>query len=380
MNNQLYHREKLGKIKNEFNYLLINNEIQKIFEILPNMAGLLNEFNQFVFYNKPLFTNLGLTPEQILSFRPGEILQCQNSDKTDYGCGTSEYCKYCGAFQAIEKCKLLLQKTVMECNILTKDADNAYNLLVTCYPVEITGKIYTVIILEDISDKKRKEALERIFFHDVLNTAGGIAGVLDYLTDSTSDLTPDELKNLLVEVKKASFDLLEEIQAQKDLVAAENNNLIPDYKEIDLTDLIIEVIVNIKYLNVAIGKEIIFHNQLSDNKIITSKILLRRVILNLLKNALEASIINQIVEIIAKNENDTIIISIKNEAVIPENIKSQIFQKNFSTKGTNRGLGTYSIKLLTEKYLQGKVSFISNDEDKTIFTIKIPKTVKNIFV
>lgn len=377
MKNNLVNREDTKIIQNEFNTLILNAEVQKIFEILPNMAGLLNEYNQFVFYNKKLFEILNLTPDQILSFRPGEVLNCQNAFKSKFGCGTSEYCKYCGAFQAIEQAKNTKQKVMMECNILDDKNDNAYNLLVTCYPIEIKNKNYTVIILEDISAQKRKETLERIFFHDVINTASGIAGVLDYLADESNEMSPEEMKILLSEVKKASFDLLEEIQAQKDLVAAEKNLLIPDYKEIDLVELIDEVIVNIKYHNVSIGKEIKFINNLNDTKIITSKILLRRVILNLLKNALEASVVNEIVTISVSNENGNIIIKVQNYAVIPENIKSQIFLKNFSTKGSNRGLGTYSIKLLTDKYLQGEISFISNEVERTVFTLKIPKTVVN---
>jgi sensor histidine kinase regulating citrate/malate metabolism len=53
----------------------------------------------------------------------------------------------------------------------------------------------------------------------------------------------------------------------------------------------------------------------------------------------------------------------------------QIFQRSFSTKGTGRGIGTYSVKLLTEKYLQGEVSFISTKEFGTTFYITIPKEI-----
>ena len=33
---------------------------------------------------------------------------------------------------------------------------------------------------------------------------------------------------------------------------------------------------------------------------------------------------------------------------------------SFSTKGAGRGLGTYGMKLLTERYLNGSVSFVSS--------------------
>jgi sensor histidine kinase regulating citrate/malate metabolism len=49
----------------------------------------------------------------------------------------------------------------------------------------------------------------------------------------------------------------------------------------------------------------------------------------------------------------------------------QLFQRSFSTKGQSRGIGSYSIKLLTENYLKGKVSFISNENDRTVFSIEL---------
>jgi sensor histidine kinase regulating citrate/malate metabolism len=50
----------------------------------------------------------------------------------------------------------------------------------------------------------------------------------------------------------------------------------------------------------------------------------------------------------------------------------QLFQRSFSTKGEGRGLGTYSIKLLTERILNGKVSFTSSMDDGTTFRVLIP--------
>ena len=48
-----------------------------------------------------------------------------------------------------------------------------------------------------------------------------------------------------------------------------------------------------------------------------------------------------------------------------------MFQRSFSTKGAGRGLGTYSIKLLGEKYLNGKVGFISEQGRGTIFSVEL---------
>ncbi|MPN46151.1 hypothetical protein SDC9_193734 [bioreactor metagenome] len=58
---------------------------------------------------------------------------------------------------------------------------------------------------------------------------------------------------------------------------------------------------------------------------------------------------------------------------MPPDSQLQIFNRSFSTKGDGRGLGTYSIRLLGEKYLKGHVGFTSNKNDGTTFFIRLPK-------
>ncbi|MBK7132833.1 MAG: hypothetical protein IPH69_08460 [Bacteroidales bacterium] len=59
--------------------------------------------------------------------------------------------------------------------------------------------------------------------------------------------------------------------------------------------------------------------------------------------------------------------------VLSEEVQMRIFQRSFSTKGKGRGLGTYSIRLMTENYLHGKVSFVSNEADGTVFSVILNK-------
>ena len=103
-------------------------------------------------------------------------------------------------------------------------------------------------------------------------------------------------------------------------------------------------------------------------------ILLKRILINMVKNALEASLPGQEVKIGAKIdvENNLIRIWVHNQTFIPENVKLQIFHRSFSTKGEDRGLGTYSIKLLGERYLKGSVGFNSNENEGTTFWVDLP--------
>ena len=73
----------------------------------------------------------------------------------------------------------------LNCRItLDKAIDGgAMDLRVTATAVDVGDEELTVCTLEDISQQKRLAVLTRVFFHDVLNTAGGIHGFAHLLGD-----------------------------------------------------------------------------------------------------------------------------------------------------------------------------------------------------
>jgi len=55
-----------------------------------------------------------------------------------------------------------------------------------------------------------------------------------------------------------------------------------------------------------------------------------------------------------------------------EAVRWQVFRRSFTTKGKGRGLGTYSMKVLTERYLEGEIDFISEPDQGTTFYARYP--------
>jgi len=331
----------------------------------------LNKERQTVFFNKGLTNFLQIKEiDHLIGDRPGEILKCIHAVETTGGCGTTEFCSACGAVQAI----LNSQKgrdDEKECRITTTSG-TALDLRVWANPLYIEDQFYTVFTIADISSEKRKRALERIFFHDVLNTAGGIYGFSEILKDAT----PEEIEEFSGIIHSLSTRLIEEINAQKELTAAESGELIAQPEEVFPYEIIKQTIESYSKHDVAKNKSIktTTGNQF---KIKTDKVLLRRVIGNLLKNALEATPPDGEVTISCKTDDKSVSFFVSNPSFIPRSIQLQIFQRSFSTKGNGRGLGTYSIKLLTDKYLKGKVSFISNENDGTTFKVDLPLELIN---
>lgn len=347
----------------------INNDatISSIVKAIPFILLILNDKRQIVYYNESLVNSIGGFPSnKILGLRPGEFFNCQHAYEEE-GCGTTEFCTTCGAAKAIIS-GLAGRNDVQECRIIKRQSD-ALDLRVWTSPIVLNGHNYTLFTLIDISNEKRRLALERIFFHDILNTAGGIQGFAELLPEAS----PEELIDFSKTIAMLADKLIDEINSQKELMLAELNELKVNKTNFYLFEVVDEVHKLYEFHPVSFEKKIsVIHNDKSI-KLISDKTLLRRVIGNLTKNALEASKKNGVVSISYKKiEDHSVEISVHNETYIPREVQLQIFQRSFSTKGAGRGLGTYSIKLLTERYLNGRVSFISDKNSGTTFTILVP--------
>jgi signal transduction histidine kinase len=78
----------------------------------------------------------------------------------------------------------------------------------------------------------------------------------------------------------------------------------------------------------------------------------------------------------AKATDQAVEFWVHNPGVMPREVQLQVFHRSFSTKGVGRGLGTYSIKLLTERYLKGTASFKSSPEEGTVFTVRYSRSIR----
>jgi len=221
----------------------------------------------------------------------------------------------------------------------------------------------------DISDQKRRRALERIFFHDILNTAGSLVNITELL----SKREPPDENHFVQLARMASKQLMEEIKAQRQLMQAESGELKVKPTKVDSQDCLNQAIGLFKEFNELHGLEIVLSPDSQGLVHCSDRILLLRVLGNLIKNALEACKKGQTVTVGCRPEGaDGVAYWVNNRSYMPQDIQLQIFQRSFSTKGEGRGLGTYSIRLLTEKFLKGKVSFQSSPNDGTSFVVSYP--------
>jgi signal transduction histidine kinase len=133
------------------------------------------------------------------------------------------------------------------------------------------------------------------------------------------------------------------------------------------------VVMSYRSRDIAARRTIVVDAQSTGVILITDVVLLERVLGNMIKNALEASQAGQTVTVGCRTDGKFVEFWVNNLNVMPRTAQLQVFQRSFSTKGSGRGLGTYSMKLISERYLKGAVAFTSCEEQGTTFVAKYPQ-------
>jgi signal transduction histidine kinase len=342
--------------------------MQRLLDTVPEIILVVNPQGQIVFANKELQTWLDLDDKKaVYGQRPGYALNCTYAFESDSGCGTREECRTCGAGQAIMT-SLRGQEATRECRITRRDG-NALDFRVCASPLVVNGQPFSAFTLQDIGHEKRRQALERIFFHDMINVASALSLASLLLTDT---VTPEQLHKLQTIIHQVSTRLVDVIQSQRDLSRAEAGELTPNFAPLSAIQLLQSVQSCYENHEVAEGRTIRLAPDAQDAILVSDRTLLERVLGNLIKNALEASGEGQTVTISCGAKGSRVWFEVHNPTAMPYEVRLQVFHRSFSTKGEGRGLGTYSIKLLTERYLNGTVSFTSSPQQGTTFRVSYP--------
>ncbi len=307
--------------------------------------------------------------EEVLGLRTGDALGCLNAKYSPYGCGSAHECKGCGALATITKAFNTNAKVTSEAQITLEDnPGHQLSLEITATPFVHNRRRYLYVSAIDIEEKQRKEIMEKIFFHDVLNLMTSMQGCLEIM----ESMGAEGRERFFPRLKDISNQLMDEINAQHELVKAENNQLVPNVMLTDSLQVIEDVKRKMSTSKVAEEKAIVLDSISDKLTVKTDTLLLSRVLINMTKNALEASGKGESIVLKAQKISGGVRFSVHNNAVIPDQVRFNIFKRSVTTKGKGHGLGTYSMRLLGERYLNGQVGFSTDKKTGTDFFIDIP--------
>lgn len=334
--------------------------VEMVMKAIPNIFVVLNPHRQIILANRVLAEAAGVeNPAQVYGMRPGEVLDCIHADEMPGGCGTSSFCSSCGAVRAILRA-LDGVTNEDECQVLQKNSGKTLEFRVYATPFTQHSGRYVFFVINDIESEKRRKILEHVFFHDVMNTAGAIFNIAELLARTP----PEEHPEFIPLLENSSKRLIDEVRAHRALLSAEHGELVPEFRPWSAGKIVRETVD--LFRETAHSLRTAIETQIPEGEVTlkTDRLLLGRILGNLLKNAIEASRSGDTVRIgYTVESGETIRFFVHNAGVMPVSTKNQIFQRSFSTKGLGRGLGTYSVKLLGERFLGGRVWFVSSEEE-----------------
>jgi len=338
---------------------------------LPLMVLILNEERQTVYANRAVLETVGAADLQsVLGQRPGEVFRCCHAGDPPGGCGTTIFCGYCGAANAILSSQAG-RPAVEECRLLVRrgGGEEALDLRVWTKPINVNGERFTLCAMTNIADEKRRQFLEDIFLHDIMNTMTALRGFSFLAAD---DADPNARAAYLRQIASLTERSIEEIEAHKHLVEAEEGELKLNLKRASALTLLRQILDSYSRPEALNRRRVRLDDNCQDVEFETDTTLLRRVLGNMVKNAIEASVPGETVTLACRLEEGRVAFRVHNPTYMPENVRLQVFNRSFSTKAAGRGLGTYAMRFLTETYLGGTISFTSSEAEGTTFVARYP--------
>ena len=353
----------------------LNMELEPLLEAVLETVGasvmILDQNRQILLASRQLLQDLNLRQPPI-GIRPGEALGCVHARDNSSGCGGAKTCSTCGTLLAYLQSQAGGEPVDGECllNVRHGHIEEPREFRIRAFPIKFRGEPCTVISLTDISHQKRREALEKFFFHDILNTVQGLVGWSRMLAQGHWEHAETASKRVALLAERLSRD----IEDHRALVMAEAGTLQVSARPIHpetILDIIEGTFANHE---VARGKCLEVARTSTDDLLVTDESLATRVVANMVKNALEATSPGGTVRVWMRCDPESCEFCVWNAGIIPQPVAQQIFLRSFSTKAEKgRGIGTFSMKLFGERYLGGRVRFTSTQSEGTVFSLTLPR-------
>ncbi len=335
-------------------------------DLLTSFSGvvcILNEKDEIVFSNCCMLSQYGLNLLDLIGSDSNKISNVKVGENIFVSPGSTKGIKH-----LIDKCHSEKKIQKEQCRVIKNDKFCSLQLDLEFTVTPFAENRYIIISVKDITEKKRKELLERIFFHDIINIAGSLSGVLKLFPL----LIAEEKEEYLKIANSLTGQIIDEIKAQQQMVKAERGELEIHPEKIMMAPFLRKIRDQVRFNQVAYEKKVEIEDHTQNILFRTDEILLTRVLINMAKNALEAVPHGGNILIKARSTETLVIFEVFNNSYMSKEVQMQLFQHFYSTKGKNRGIGTYSMKLIGERYLRGNIGFTSTAEDGTLFFIEIP--------
>ena len=206
--------------------------------------------------------------------------------------------------------------------------------------------------------------LIRVLTHEIMNTVSPIASLSDALSKSMDENGHSELdvKSGLDTISDSSKNLIKFVETYRQLSGVAR----PLRKAVDLQELMDQVIsLNSEYAS-SCGATCVYRPEEPDLMIYADEGQISQILINLIKNALQAGAKH--IDISARmGKEDDVIIQVANDgAPIPVSAQEQIFVPFYTTKKEGSGIGLSLARQIMRQH-NGTIDLVRSDVNQTVF-------------
>lgn len=242
-----------------------------------------------------------------------------------------------------------------------------------------------VALLNNIDDEKaleeKKETFVATLTHDLKTPTIAQIKAIDLLLNQTFGTLNQNQIDFLEQIKNSCQYMYDLIFTLLDTYLYDNGQIKIHPEEFEINKLIDEAIGEISNLLIENEQNITIHSTLKNNKIMADKFQLKRVLINLLSNAINYGNYKTNIELILKEDENNIILNVKNKSDYISNDKILDLYEKFKRKDNIRfsksgsGLGLYLSKQIISGH-NGDIYAKSNKEEQSCtFGFSLPKNL-----
>lgn len=241
------------------------------------------------------------------------------------------------------------------------------------------GKKRFIVVIKDITDQKELETLREDFVatltHDLKVPIVAEANILEFLVSGHFGEMTDKQHEAIANMKECNRELLELVQILLETYKIKETGIELNKYEVELKSFISEIIEDMQPIAEKSGFKIHF-DQVDELRINVDGRQLKRVVKNLIHNAISHSESNKNIDInLLRNEN-TVKIAVRDYGKgIPPNDIEKIFNKYYSTANKFRKIGTGLGLYLSQQIIKshgGEITVQSDENQSTEFCINLP--------
>ncbi len=209
--------------------------------------------------------------------------------------------------------------------------------------------------------------LIRVLTHEIMNTVSPIASLSDVMAKSVDENGQSELniKAGLETISDSSKNLIEFVQTYRQLSGVAK----PIRRALDLQELMDNVISLNSELTASYGAACTYRPEEPDLMIYADEGQISQILINLIKNALQAGAGH--VDITARmGKDDDVIVRVANDGEpIPVSAQEQIFIPFFTTKKDGSGIGLSLSRQIMRNH-NGTIELLRSNAQQTVFELR----------